>query len=298
MNWTLVTVGKPALEYARLGADDYVTKPFTADGLISTIRTRLARASSLRGMDREAMEHDKRRLQSLPHEIRTPLNGIIAGISLINEGAGAVDPETREIISLIEQSANRLESTLLRYLLYLELRSGNPNGPQLTPSVSADPAALASETALRMAEKAGRTADIRIDHSAAQGAPVALRADMPGALEQILKEVYSNAFKFSEPGTPVEVGITRGADGLTITCRDHGPGMTDKEVASIGPFHQFQRQLADQRGLGLGLAISQALADFNSWRLEIRRPESGGLCVGVFLPNSRTGGGAPESEHP
>ena len=62
-----------------LGADDYLPKPFTIDGLYAAVEARLKKAQALR-QEAEKKLADLRDNISLmlPHELRTPLNGILA----------------------------------------------------------------------------------------------------------------------------------------------------------------------------------------------------------------------------
>ncbi|MBR8830568.1 MAG: Sensor histidine kinase RcsC [Chroococcopsis gigantea SAG 12.99] len=104
------------------------------------------------------------------------------------------------------------------------------------------------------------------------------------ALHKLLFEIISNAFKFSESGTPVEVeGVAEG-DRYRLTVRDYGRGMTEEQCDNMGAFVQFDRNRYEQQGLGLGLAIVKRLVEIYRGEITI---SSGGLgqgtCVTVFF---------------
>ncbi|MEI6493460.1 MAG: ATP-binding protein, partial [Verrucomicrobiota bacterium] len=102
-------------------------------------------------------------------------------------------------------------------------------------------------------------------------------------LDRIASEVVSNAFKFSPPGSKVEVKMSKAGGHLTLSCRDHGCGMTEEEIAAIGPFKQFGRAKREQQGLGLGLAICKAQIQCEGCRLAFK-PAAPGLEVQLSLP--------------
>jgi len=240
-----------------LGADDYITKPFTSDSLLAAVRARLKRATSLQGVvEHEFRQYQKQKLLSLPHELRTPLNGMIGGISLLRHEMRTQDDSIREIFEVIETSAEQLEKTLLRYLLFLELKCGQVSLCGGRKDV--DAGLVVASVATSQAREAGRENDL-ILHTQEARVPCA------ECLDNVVAEVVSNAFKFSEAGSRVEVRMTMDDDHLHITCRDHGCGMTAEEIAATGPFVQFHRKEREQQGLGLGLAICMELIKCEGW---------------------------------
>ena len=60
-----------------LGADDYVTKPFTSSSLLAAVKSRLERSEKRRAAaELELQLFEARKLEYFPHEIRTPLSAI------------------------------------------------------------------------------------------------------------------------------------------------------------------------------------------------------------------------------
>ncbi len=97
-------------------------------------------------------------------------------------------------------------------------------------------------------------------------------------------EVISNAFKFSTPGSKVEVRLRQNQGRLNFSCRDLGCGMTEEEIAEIGPFRQFHRDQREQQGLGLGLALCKAQIKCKGCQLSFRPASPHGLDVELSLP--------------
>lgn len=257
-----------------LGADDYVTKPFTSDGLLSAIKSRLERSEKRQtAAELNLARYQARKLEYLPHEIRTPLNAIIGGIGILRSEEEKLGGDVKEVLNLVEESARRLERTALNYILYLSLSAGRDPFLSTTP---VEAGILVEALATGLARDAGRENDL-ILHT------VEIPTHCGNCLDRIVSEVVSNAFKFSPPGSKVEVRMTKAGGGLTLTCRDHGCGMSEEEIAAIGPFKQFHRDVREQQGLGLGLAICKAQIKCSGCRLGFKPLESG-LEVELALP--------------
>jgi len=98
-----------------------------------------------------------------------------------------------------------------------------------------------------------------------EAAPV--RAD-PAMLERIVGNMVDNAVKYTAVGSAVELEIG-GAEDVTLTVRDHGPGVAPADVPRL--FNRFYRgdgAWHQAGGTGLGLAIARAAAQAHGGRLE------------------------------
>ena len=135
---------------------------------------------------------------------------------------------------------------------------------------------MVASVATRVAQEAGRENDLVL-HT------IEAPTRCGNCLDRIANEVISNAFKFSAPGSKVDVNMAMAGGQLTLNCRDHGCGMTEEEIAAIGPFKQFGRGKREQQGLGLGLAICKAQVKCEGCRLTFK-PANPGLAVELSLP--------------
>jgi signal transduction histidine kinase len=108
---------------------------------------------------------------------------------------------------------------------------------------------------------------------------------VPGALEQIIDNLLSNALRFSPPGTAITLvtGPSSGPGAVELHVIDQGPGMTaaGREQA----FAQFWRaaSTAHHDGTGLGLPIVRRLARACGGEVTLRAATSGGIDAVVHL---------------
>lgn len=89
-----------------LGADDYLTKPFTWDELLTAVNSRLENKILVAKQAEQKLDNLRGNiLHALPHELRTPLTGIIGSVELIVDFGETLDLET-----ILSMGANILES--------------------------------------------------------------------------------------------------------------------------------------------------------------------------------------------
>jgi signal transduction histidine kinase len=93
----------------------------------------------------------------------------------------------------------------------------------------------------------------------------------PQRLAQVLRNLVSNAAKFSNPGSPIGLRASPSeADCVTVEVRDEGWGITEGDLGRI--FEKYRRGSTDgptPGGLGIGLYISQRIVEAHESRIEV-----------------------------
>jgi two-component system CheB/CheR fusion protein len=118
-----------------------------------------------------------------------------------------------------------------------------------------------------------------------------------GLLEQMIRNLISNALKYTRTGR-VLIGCRRRGKDVSIEVWDTGIGIPEADFQSIfEEFHQLDNEARERnRGLGLGLSIVKRLADLLGHRIELRSRTSKGSAFGIvvagpeagFMPRSET----------
>src|SRR5690606_38696899 len=102
---------------------------------------------------------------------------------------------------------------------------------------------------LRMADNDAHPVALTVNNS-----PVKLETDRR-LLEHICLNLIGNAIKYSPPGSPVEITVTREGTEIELVIRDHGIGIPPGDLARIyDPFHRAAN-VGSRSGSGLGLPI-------------------------------------------
>jgi two-component system, sensor histidine kinase and response regulator len=266
-----------------LGADDYLAKPFTLDGLFAAVEARLKKADAMRLEAERKLSSLRDNISlMLPHELRTPLNGILAYGELLASEAATLGPaEISEMGQVIHASGRRLERLVENFLIAAQIEIIAADAQKLRAlreKRAADPARIVQERARLQAQAARREQDLVLD---VLNTPCAISEEYLG---KIIDEVVQNAFKFSEPGTRVHVQLTAPLDGLRLDVTDHGRGFSSEQIKNVGAYMQFDRKSHEQQGLGLGLTIARRLAELHAGSLAISSSPGERTTVEVRLP--------------
>ncbi len=114
--------------------------------------------------------------------------------------------------------------------------------------------------------------------------PCWVRADAR-RLTNALKNVLSNAYKYSEAGTPVSVRVGRGAEGrVEVVVTDHGIGMTPEQSARV--FERFYRAdpTGNRLGTGLGMSVVKEVIQLHDGSVRVDSTPGEGTTVTIRLP--------------
>jgi two-component system, sensor histidine kinase and response regulator len=266
-----------------LGADDYLPKPFTIDALYAAVEARLKKAKTVREeAERKLADLRDNISMMLPHELRTPLNGILAYGEILTAEAATLPPnEIAEMGQVIYDSGRRLQRLIENFLIYaqLELLSTDPQKLHSLLRKQTDaPARVLEKHARDQAQLARRSQDLTL---ALTNVPMPISEEY---LTKIADELVQNAFKFSEPGTPVRLAVIDSPQSVGLVVTDHGRGMSSDHIAKVGAYMQFDRKMHEQQGLGLGLTISKRLTELHGGTLAIQSDKSTGTTITVKLP--------------
>lgn len=131
------------------------------------------------------------------------------------------------------------------------------------------------------------------------GKPVGITLAVPGALEQILDNLLSNALRVAPTGSVVTVSRRLIATGAELHVQDQGPGMTAEQRGRA--FDRFWRAPdAPEGGTGLGLFLVQRLTLASGGEALLLPAPGGGLRAVIRLrpAMSRRSNGLPGLPHP
>ncbi|MCP4871827.1 MAG: sensor histidine kinase [Proteobacteria bacterium] len=105
-------------------------------------------------------------------------------------------------------------------------------------------------------------------------------------LTQVVDNLVSNAVKFSEPDTTVQLRLRRSSEGWLLAVADQGVGIPTDELAHLfGAFERASvRPTAGERSIGLGLAITKRVVEAHGGRISVTSVVGQGSVFTVELP--------------
>jgi CheY-like chemotaxis protein len=266
-----------------LGADDYLTKPFEHDQLIAAVQTRLAKSEDIRRKAEKKLDDLRTNIAfSMPHEFLTPLNGILGISKMMKDNYDILErADAMEMLDEITISARRLQRVTENFLFYtrLEILSNDLSTMgDLLEAVTHSAEEIIIDAVANKANAFNRQSDATITVT---DTPVNI---LPVYFLKAVEEIVDNAFKFSEPGTPVLVKgeVTRGK--FTLKIYNKGRGMTAEQIANIGGYQQFERKQYEQQGNGLGLVIAQKIMDLQGGTFFIESIPNDYTTITITIP--------------
>lgn len=266
-----------------LGADDYLAKPFNATELLDAVNAQLKKKQqSATQLSRQSTLSETSVSVLLPAELGRPLQ-TIHGISqvLSRPGSELTSEDIRSMGESLGAAAWRMQRAVDNFVLYNQLLTLE-NDAAARDTLHRERLDRCGEfiqnRAVNMAQSRRRTQDLHMDLKDGS------LAIAPEYLGRILDELLDNAFKFSAPGTRVEVMNAFAPERFVLAVTDHGRGMNATEVQRVEAFVQHGQKDADQPGLGLGLAIARKICFLHGGGLSIRSKEGEKTRVAVELP--------------
>ena len=263
-----------------LGADDYLTKPFTRSELFQAIHARLKGSERQTETTAEALSDLKYRvLSTLPHELKTPLNGIIGFGEMLYDTPELFNKEDLMEIGLsLKTSGLRLSRLVQNFLAFLSLEYSDEKIWNKEEMTAEQILALLQIEVNEILPSYDRLEDIMLD---IEPENLIISREF---FQKIVFELLDNACKFSKKGTPVKLKGKKTGNGFyKLDFCDNGRGMLPAQVKEIGSFIQFERKYYEQQGVGLGLALVEKMVHLCSGSFSIESAVGKGTCVSLIL---------------
>jgi two-component system, sensor histidine kinase and response regulator len=268
----------------KLGADDYIIKPFDTEDLLVAVESRLKRHKAMDQVQRTLVDEMKRRiLIILNHEFRTPLTFVVAYADMLSN-AGSYNLSNEEILEFLKgvnTGAVRLRRLIESFIQLVELETGTAKRTYETRRAPIENIAslLKDAKTLVFTPEVKHTCTILID----ENLPVFIGdvAYLKAALAQLL----DNAIKFS----PDDLNITMGARAengyMLLWVSDNGRGINAEEQEKIWDvFYQIDRNTHEDQGAGSGLAIVRGIAELHGGTTTVQSEPGSGSTFTIAIP--------------
>jgi PAS domain S-box-containing protein len=221
---------------------------------------------------------------SVSHELRTPLHIIMGYAELLQDQAlGPLNDEQQHTLSRINHSANELLDLINTVLDLSRLQSRHI----LPARQHVDIALLFAELEADMQQLISHSA-VRIEWRMAHDLPP-LVTDLI-KLRMVLKNLLTNAIKFTERGT-ISVAADQQGNNLVFSVHDTGIGIAPEALPFIfEPFRQAETSSTNgKKGVGLGLYIVRQLVSLLGGETSVTSALGQGSVFHVTIPSTTEG---------
>lgn len=274
-----------------LGADDYITKPFTRLDFLRAIETRLQKKVMSESLYLQVIEqwqqafeqeHEQRLMKAklvamFSHDFRNPLSSILSSNSLLRDYADRMDESRRFIhFNRIEASVFQLLQMLDDMLIVSQMESGNLEFTPEPLNITDFLKKIVDEFQIIHAE----THQLVFESRVIQKIPGDSRL-----LRQISANLISNAIKYSPQGSEVRVSLDKSdLPQVVLTVQDQGVGIPEADQGRM--FQAFQRgsNVGEVLGTGLGLAIVKQAVEVHGGSVQLQSQVNYGTTVQVTIP--------------
>jgi PAS domain S-box-containing protein len=219
------------------------------------------------------------------HELRTPLTSIHGSLGMLTSGLLSTTSEQgKRLLQIATDSTERLVRLINDILDIERIESGKVKMERENCDLR-DLINSAINIMQALADKAGVSLSIQNSNSSSNNLSIQLWAD-PDRIIQTLTNLFSNAIKFSEPGSTVYLMTELQKDQVLVTVQDTGRGIPEDKLESI--FERFQQvDSSDSRnhdGTGLGLAICKSIVQQHGGKIWVKSVLGQGSSFYFTLP--------------
>jgi two-component system sensor histidine kinase KdpD len=217
-------------------------------------------------------------LNSISHDLRTPLVSITGALSSLQEDNQLLDEETRgSLVETARDEADRLNRLVGNLLDMTRLEAGAMH-------IHHEVCDLQDLVGSALAQFGTRLVDRPVQVIVPEDLPlVPLDFVLIG---QVLFNVLDNAFKYSPPGSPVEISVQAAGAYAEITVADRGIGIPPEDLQRVfDKFYRVQRP-GSVNGTGLGLSISRGILEAHGGTIRAENRPGGGTAIRLQLPLS------------
>ncbi len=212
------------------------------------------------------------------HDVMLPLTVLQGHLVALRARLGAQAGDARTVELALEES-HYLASLVRNLSAAARLDAGLPE----TERRPVELGPLIERVAARHAPIAAQR-DVELTHAAPSAAGT-VRGDLT-LLEQAVSNLVHNAVRYNEAGGHVAVLLETEDGAFTLTVVDDGPGVDDDALARMAQrrFRSDEARSRHPSGLGLGLAITNDVAERHGFALRFDRPAEGGLRARLTGP--------------
>ena len=270
----------------QMGANDFISKPFNKEELIIRVKHQISLIAAKRIIFNQN-EELKRTIKGrdklysvIAHDLRSPMASIkmVLNMLMINLPGEKIGEEMHELLNMANQTTEELFSLLDNLLKWTKSQIGRLNVvPQDIDIVGV------SAGVIEIFSMVAELKQIKINMQAPDQLEVRADIDM---VKTVIRNLISNALKFSNLGSEVQVVLEEKEEQVIVSVADHGRGIKKEDQSKLlnVDTHYSTFGTKNEEGSGLGLLLCQDFVRKNGGELWFSSEEGEGSVFSFYLP--------------
>lgn len=272
-------ISKPMLQMCeqalQIGEDLALSERIEYDGKFSELDILLQAYNKLLTRMENVISRQRQFNSDVSHELKTPVTVIRAQCQLTKEQlAAGKDVAIDEMIAIIERQSNRM-SQIIEQLLSLSRMDQNKMSFELEEIDLVDVVEFVCED-----EGAATGDETRFDYDLAS---TLVMADVV-LITMAVRNLVSNAIKYSDKGTKIKVGCGRNDSGAYVSVQDFGRGIASEDQVRIFEHYYRTEQSRNSEGFGLGLTLAMKIAEKHGGTIYVKSSLGEGSTFTLVIP--------------
>ncbi len=269
----------------QVGANDFLSKPFSKEELIMRVMHQISLVAAKRiivqqndELKRTIGNRDKM-YSVIAHDLRSPMASIRMVLNLVVNclSREVVGDEIFDLIDKANRESEETHDLLDNLLKWTKSQTGRLNVvfqdfdlAEVVPGV-VDIFVMIAET---------KHIELKLDMGAS---PIMVRADKD-MLKTVIRNFISNAIKFSNEGSSIDIFVTVQDKFAKINVRDHGVGISEDRLHNLFRAGKTTYGTNNEEGSGLGLQLCQDFAEKNGGSVCVESVQGEGSTFSVLVP--------------
>jgi len=261
-----------------LGAVDYLTKPFKAPELLARVQTHIALKHASEELHKSNAMKDKI-FSIIAHDLRGPVGNLSSVLDLLIENFETFEKSTMiDTLSELKVSASRAYELLQNLLKWA--RSQNKTIDFSPQNIVLKPLILKN---LELIQSSASQKSIQFTTDIQDGIIVFADENM---VQTILRNLFSNAIKFSHKNGLVEINSRTSGSFAEIHVKDFGVGISDENLKKLFVPHEYFSTYGtnNEKGTGIGLNICKDFVERNNGKIDVISDVNTGTTFSFTLP--------------
>ena len=267
------------------GAVDYVSKPFQMEELTARVATHIKISQQNQILKAQSQELQKlnadkdRFITILAHDLKSPFNTILGFLSLLTKNVRKYDADKiDEQLSYIQGVAQNTFKLLEDILTWVRSNAGKlPFAPQQVNLTTL------CQSVIENLQLQAHSKNITIDQVATADQLIFADKDM---IHTVLRNLVSNAIKYTKSGGGITISAQQDNDNTTITVSDNGVGMTEQQIKKLFDISEkiSTEGTDNEPGTGFGLMLCKDFVERHGGKIWVNSEVGKGSDIIFTLP--------------